>query len=103
MAHRILGVAALLFWLWTLLHLHAWFPALWTPRGGAVLQAARDAGLVLLMPVAGAAMLIVPDRFAARCSPHAKETGEPALDRSFWILAGYLTLGLAWALLQLFR
>ena len=103
MGHRILGIAALLFWLWMLLHLRAWFPALWVARGSSILQAARGAGLVLFMPVIGAGMLIAPDWFAGRYSPYSRETGEPYLDRSFWVLVGYLTLGLAWALLQLFR
>ena len=103
MAHRILGIAALLFWLWMLLHLRAWFPGLFEARGGDILGAARGAGLVLLMPLAGAAMLIAPEWFAERCSPRSQTTGEAYLDRSFWLLLGYLTLGMAWALLQLFR
>ncbi|WP_297926216.1 hypothetical protein [Metallibacterium sp.] len=103
MAHRILGIAALLFWLWMLLHLRAWFPGLFEARGGDILGTARGAGLVLLMPLAGAAMLIAPDWFAERCSPRSQTTGEAYLDRSFWLLLGYLTLGMAWALLQLFR
>lgn len=103
MAHRILGIAALLFWLWMLLHLRSWFPGLWLAHDSGILRAARGAGLLLLMPLAGAAMLIAPDWFAERCSPRSQTTGEAYLDRSFWLLLGYLTLGMAWALLQLFR
>lgn len=103
MAHRILGIAALLFWLWVLLHLGQWFPQLLEARGSGIARAARGAGLVLAMPVLGAGMLIVPDWFAERWSPYSKVTGEPYLDRGFWVMTGYLTLLLAWALLQLFR
>jgi hypothetical protein len=103
MAHRILGLAALLFWLWTLLHLHAWFPGLFDARAGLILGVVRGVGLVAVMPLAGAAMLIAPEWFAYRCSPYSRESGEPYLDQSFWLLLGYLTLGMAWALLQLFR
>ncbi|MCK9366252.1 MAG: hypothetical protein M0P72_03760 [Metallibacterium scheffleri] len=103
MAHRILGLAALLFWLWMLLHLRSWFPGLWLAHDIGILRVARGAGLVVLMPLAGAAMLIAPEWFADRCSPYSHESGEPYLDHSFWLLLGYLTLGMAWALLQLFR
>jgi len=103
MGHRILGIAALLFWLWVLLHVGLWFPKLLQAHDAAIVAVVRGAALVLVMPVLGAALLIVPDWFVERCSPYAKETGEPYLDRSFWLLLGYLILGLAWAFLQLFR
>ena len=102
MGSRILGVGALLYWPWVLLHLRPWFRMLWMPPDAGILLLVRGIFMVLLMPAAGMAMLIIPSWFAEHCGPLVQESGEPYLDRNFWLLAGYIVLGLSWALLQLF-
>lgn len=98
----LIGVLLLAGYAWLLLNLGHYFPALAEIHGKPYPRAAFGMAFILILPLIGIACILAPGTFRNRFSPHYGAGDHALLTDGFWIILGYLMLGLSSAILLLF-